>query len=76
MFNCEWYDAQAALIRKYTLTFYPKDSTIEMYDVKSKRLFLKRSEYAAVTLDKIYVGATLCISHLLVINVLNEDPLS
>lgn len=61
VFGCEWYDSQAALIRKYQLTFYPKDVTIEMYDIKSKRLFLKRSEYAAVTLDKIYIGGTLCI---------------
>jgi hypothetical protein len=25
-----WYDAQAALERKYILTFYPVDSTLEM----------------------------------------------
>jgi hypothetical protein len=30
VFECEWYDAQASLIRKYLLTFYPKDSTAEM----------------------------------------------
>jgi len=61
VFDCEWYDAAASLIRKYQLTFYAKDSTIEMFDVKSRRLFLKRSEYAPVTLEKIYIGATLCI---------------
>jgi len=30
VFECEWYDSQASLIRKYLLTFYPKDSTAEM----------------------------------------------
>ena len=30
VFQCEWFDAQADLIRKYLLTFYTKDSTIEM----------------------------------------------
>lgn len=30
VFECEWYDTQASLIRKYLLTFYPKDSTAEM----------------------------------------------
>jgi len=30
VFETEWYDSQASLIRKYLLTFYPKDSTAEM----------------------------------------------
>lgn len=30
VFETEWYDSQACLIRKYLLTFYPKDQTAEM----------------------------------------------
>ena len=30
VFEVEWYDAQASLIRKYLLTFYPKNSQIDM----------------------------------------------
>ena len=30
VFETEWYDIQAALIRKYLFTFYPTDNTIEM----------------------------------------------
>jgi hypothetical protein len=30
VFETEWYDSQADLIRKYLLTFYPKDNTAEM----------------------------------------------
>jgi hypothetical protein len=30
VFECEWFDEQASLIRKYLFTFYPKNSTIEM----------------------------------------------
>jgi hypothetical protein len=30
VFETEWYDAQASLIRKYLLTYYPNDKTIEM----------------------------------------------
>ena len=33
VFETEWYDIQAALIRKYLFTFYPTDSTIEMVSV-------------------------------------------
>ncbi len=59
VFLCDWYDESAALIRQYMLTFYPRDRSIEMYDMKNKRLFLKRSEYG-LTLEQIYRGATLC----------------
>jgi len=30
VFEAEWFDGQADLVRKYLLTFYPKDNTIEM----------------------------------------------
>ena len=30
MFQVEWFDKQADLIRNYLLTFYPRDSTIDM----------------------------------------------
>jgi hypothetical protein len=30
VFETEWYDKQADLIRKYLFTFYPADRTIEM----------------------------------------------
>ena len=29
-FEAEWYDSNAALIRKYLLNYYPSDNTIEM----------------------------------------------
>lgn len=30
VFETEWFDSQASLIRKYLLTYYPKDQTLEM----------------------------------------------
>jgi hypothetical protein len=30
VFETEWFDQQADLIRKYLFTFYPKDGTIDM----------------------------------------------
>ena len=35
VFKTEWYDKQAALIREYLLTFYPKDCTAEMVSIFS-----------------------------------------
>ncbi len=30
VFEVEWHDIQASLVRKYLLTFFVKDSTIDM----------------------------------------------
>eukprot|EP00929_Paragymnodinium_shiwhaense_P011160 TRINITY_DN11659_c0_g1_i1.p1 TRINITY_DN11659_c0_g1~~TRINITY_DN11659_c0_g1_i1.p1 ORF type:complete len:378 (-),score=86.21 TRINITY_DN11659_c0_g1_i1:220-1353(-) len=60
-FQCQWFDAQADLIRSYVITFYPRDNSIEMHDVKNNRGFLKRSEYAELSLDDLHVGATITV---------------
>ena len=35
VFNVEWFDKQADLIRNYLLTFYPSDNSIDMVSVSS-----------------------------------------
>lgn len=37
-FLAEWYDPQAALMRKYQLLYYPSDSTVEMVRNPKTRL--------------------------------------
>ncbi|XP_041482777.1 nucleoside diphosphate kinase 7-like isoform X1 [Lytechinus variegatus] len=56
-FICEWYDNNAAIIRRYQFLFYPNDNTIEMYDLKNRRQFLKRSQCNSVHLKDLYVGS-------------------
>lgn len=56
MFIAEWYDPNAALQRRYQLLFYPKDGSVEMYDVKSHRVFLRRTKYEALHKEDLYVG--------------------
>lgn len=60
-FKCQWFDAQADLIRSYVITFYPRDNSIEMHDVKNNRGFLKRSEYTELSLDDLHLGATITV---------------
>ena len=56
-FIAEWYDLNASLIRRYQLLFYPGDSSVEMFDIKNRRLFLKRSKCEHMNLKKpIYRG--------------------
>jgi len=61
VFVVEWHDVQAEVLRRYTLTYFPRDNSIEMYDTKCKRSFLKRSEYPGVSLSDLYPGAMVTI---------------
>ena len=50
VFDCEWYDQQAELIRYYRITFYPTDQTIEMVSNTFKR---PRRSYSYCKIPKI-----------------------
>ena len=56
-FVAEWYDPHASFIRKYQLLFYPSDNAVEMYDLKSKRIFLKRSRNDNLNLKDLFIGS-------------------
>lgn len=58
-FIVEWYDELAALIRQYQFMYYTKDQSVEMYDIKNRRQFLKRTKAGQLSLDKLYIGSTI-----------------
>jgi len=60
-FLTEWFDATAQIIRKYNLYYYVIDSSIEMYDLKHRRTFLKRCAYPSISLTDLYVGASIAV---------------
>jgi len=60
-FVVDWFDPQASLVRKYQLIYYSADGTIEMYDLKNRRTFLKRCDYPAVTLKDLYKGGVITV---------------
>jgi nucleoside-diphosphate kinase len=60
-FDVDWFDHSAGLVRKYQLVYYPKDSQIEMFDVKNRRTFLKKCEYPSITVKDLFIGATVSI---------------
>ncbi|XP_051003702.1 nucleoside diphosphate kinase 7 isoform X1 [Acomys russatus] len=55
-FLAEWYDPNAALLRRYELLFYPADGSVEMHDVKNRRTFLKRTKYEDLRLEDLFIG--------------------
>lgn len=56
-----WYDQQADIERYYRLFFFPVDNSIEMYDKKMNRVFLKRVELPSLKLSDLFVGAQVTI---------------
>uniref|UniRef100_T1IVG0 DM10 domain-containing protein n=1 Tax=Strigamia maritima TaxID=126957 RepID=T1IVG0_STRMM len=60
-FIAEWYDSTAAITRKFQLFYYPTDGSIEMYDTKARRPFLKRMPYDKIALRDFYIGNTMMI---------------
>ena len=43
VFQAEWYDQNAELVRRYQVMFYPVDNTVEMFDVKNRFVSLIHS---------------------------------
>ncbi|XP_062412123.1 nucleoside diphosphate kinase 7 isoform X1 [Sardina pilchardus] len=55
-FLAEWYDPSAALLRRYQLLFYPRDDSVEMFDMKNQRTFLRRTKYDELHQEDLFVG--------------------
>ena len=43
VFEADWYNSQAALTVRMWLTFYKIDKSIELFNISTKKLFLKRT---------------------------------
>ena len=61
VFLVEWYDQPADLVRKYQLTFYCIDNSVDMYDLKNRRIFLKRMQIPSLALTDIFLGNTITV---------------
>ncbi|KAJ0182446.1 hypothetical protein K1T71_001815 [Dendrolimus kikuchii] len=57
----EWYDNQASLVRRFNVFYYPTDDTLEMYDLRNKKTFVRRIKVNGISLENIYIGGTLYI---------------
>ena len=60
-FIVEHYDTLAQMIKKYQLFYYPEDCSIEMYDIKNLRIFLKRIVNPEIKSSTLYLGSEITI---------------
>uniref|UniRef100_A0A1I8GRI3 Nucleoside diphosphate kinase n=1 Tax=Macrostomum lignano TaxID=282301 RepID=A0A1I8GRI3_9PLAT len=54
----EWFDPQAAIVRRYQLLYYTADNTVEMFDLKNRRSFLRRTTVDNLKLADLFIGNT------------------
>ncbi|XP_064615445.1 nucleoside diphosphate kinase homolog 7-like [Liolophura sinensis] len=60
-FITEWYDPFASLVRRYKITYYTEDSSVEMFDIKAHKMFLKRNKVDNLSMRDLYIGSIINI---------------
>ena len=62
-FTCQWFDPHAQLMRKYQMMFYVRSSVneIELTDVKTRKLFLRRTPFPDINFEDLFVGSKIMI---------------
>lgn len=65
-FNCEWYSPQSDMVNYYEMTVYvPKKSVdpleVALFDVRSKRMFLKRTPLPDLRVEDLFIGSIITV---------------
>lgn len=60
-FLVRWLDPMTEIVWKYQFMYRTSDRSIEMYDLKNHKSFLKRVAYPALSLEQLYIGNTICV---------------
>jgi len=47
--------------KTYQLSYYPELGEVEMYDIKNRRMFLKRCKYEDLQAEQLYIGSTITV---------------
>ena len=61
VFDADWFNQIASLTIKMKLSFYPSDNSVELYNLKTKKLFLKRTPYPDLQKLELIIGGTITI---------------
>ncbi|XP_011505516.1 PREDICTED: nucleoside diphosphate kinase 7, partial [Ceratosolen solmsi marchali] len=61
IFEAEWYDKVSFTLKKFYLYFFPSDNSVELFDLKTRKTFLRRSKCNGVESKDFYVGAMVTI---------------
>lgn len=57
VFIVEWFDQIASLVKKLQLNYYPSNNSLELFNIKTRKLFLKRSVIKDIDISNIFIGS-------------------
>lgn len=60
-FIAEWLDPVSGVVWKYQLMFYPRTTEVELFDVKNRRTFLRRSKIEDLHPELFHIGGKVTI---------------
>ncbi len=61
VFEADWFNSQACLTIKMRLTYYKSDRSIELFNLSTKKLFLKRTILPEIEEHDLRVGSKVTI---------------
>jgi len=61
-FRLEFFDERAEIVRPYILQFFTHNQEIELFDVKNKRAFLKKTNAHSLLLKDLFIGNKVLIN--------------
>ena len=61
VFKVEWKDSENCLVTEFLLSYFISEGSIELFDIKKRRVFLKKCLCPNVALKDLYVGNTVTI---------------
>ena len=61
VFNVEWNDPKTGVLWPLQLLHSPRDETVELFDTRAQRVFLKRTHYPQVRLEHLFPGGTVVV---------------
>lgn len=56
-----WEDKNSGFLKNFHLYFYPTDGSVEMFDLRLKKTFLKKTENSSMKLGDLYIGNTIVL---------------
>lgn len=60
-FTAEWYQEEAGIVRPFLMNFYPFDQSLEVFEQKSKKTFLRRTRMPELTSKDFFIGSYVCV---------------
>lgn len=61
VFLVEWFDNISSVVNKLRLSFYLGDNSVELFNLKTRKLFLKKTKMPEIQLNDFYLGGVLTI---------------